>query len=171
MTQNWRFNCAELFIWSVPILSRLTKQVSYRSIMYSNFLIWSRFHNLLKPSKKTNKQTETKAKKKRNMTHLIFTTCSYYYWSKSIKWYNLHYIERQSTNIVWGKTWLYLITRLTMKLHSIEGKFNSSVFVSEEFLTIMRNWLYRDLTISSFDCITVNAKWFSANRNFAPSNG
>jgi hypothetical protein len=39
-----------------------------------------------------------------------------------------------------------------MKLHSIEGKFNSSVFVSEEFLTIMRNLLYRDLTISSFDC-------------------
>ena len=39
-----------------------------------------------------------------------------------------------------------------MKLHSIEGKFKSSVFVSEEFLTIMRNLLYRDLTISSFDC-------------------
>jgi hypothetical protein len=71
---------------------------------------------------------------------------------KFIKWYNFHYIERQSTNIVWEKTWLYLITRLTMKLHSIEGKFNSSVFVSEEFLTIMRNLLYRDLTISSFDC-------------------
>ena len=44
-----------------------------------------------------------------------------------------------------------------MKLHSIEGKFNSSVFVSEEFLTIMRNLLYRDLTISSFDCICITS--------------
>ena len=31
---------------------------------------------------------------------LLFTTCLYYDWSKFIKWYNLHYIERQSTNIV-----------------------------------------------------------------------
>src|SRR5690349_16154237 len=37
-----------------------------------------------------------------------------------------------------------------MKLHSTEGKFNSSVFVSEEFLTIMRNLLCRVLTVYDF---------------------
>ena len=51
-----------------------------------------------------------------------------------------------------------------MKLHSIEGKFNSSVFVSEEFLTIMRNLLYRDLTISSFDC-NINMHIFGSYTN------
>ena len=59
------------------------------------------------------------------------------------------------------------ISKLTIKLHFIEEKFNNSVFCSEEFLTITRNLLYRDFTVSSLDCMPLMIVFDGLEKTFS----